>query len=82
MPPARIRAPDAALLPLESEQAPMHAGWAALFAPPAPVIARASRTPASTSNARGREPARGAARGLRSGSATRSGSTTAFLGLP
>jgi diacylglycerol O-acyltransferase len=35
MSPARLSALDAAFLSLESDDAPMHVGWAALFAPPA-----------------------------------------------
>lgn len=35
MSPARLSALDAAFLSLESEHAPMHVGWAALFDPPA-----------------------------------------------
>ncbi|MEA2156605.1 MAG: diacylglycerol O-acyltransferase / wax synthase, partial [Solirubrobacteraceae bacterium] len=35
MSPAPLSALDAAFLSLESEQAPMHVGWAALFDPPA-----------------------------------------------
>lgn len=35
MSPARLSALDAAFLSLESEHAPMHVGWAALFHPPA-----------------------------------------------
>jgi len=35
MSPARLSALDAAFLSLESEHAPMHVGWAAVFAPPA-----------------------------------------------
>ncbi len=35
MSPARLSALDAAFLSLESPEAPMHVGWAALFAPPA-----------------------------------------------
>ncbi|MDP2709657.1 MAG: wax ester/triacylglycerol synthase family O-acyltransferase [Solirubrobacteraceae bacterium] len=34
MRPTRLSALDAAFLSLESEQAPMHVGWAAIFAPP------------------------------------------------
>jgi hypothetical protein len=35
MSPARLSALDAAFLSLESAEAPMHVGWAAVFAPPA-----------------------------------------------
>ena len=35
MSPARLSALDAAFLAIESDDAPMHVGWAALFAPPA-----------------------------------------------
>jgi len=35
MSPARLSALDAAFLSLESAAAPMHVGWAAVFAPPA-----------------------------------------------
>jgi len=35
MSPSRLSALDAAFLAIESEDAPMHVGWAALFRPPA-----------------------------------------------